>query len=101
MSMAWEETSVSSSNETIIACRIRREISVDAHHSAVEWEQATAITFCADWQGKQSDPARETEVRVLWTPENIYVRFECRFRTLFFFDDADKDGRRDHLWDRD
>jgi hypothetical protein len=44
---------------------------------------------------------RQTEVRVLWTPSALYLRFECRYRELFVFDDSDPSGRRDHLWDRD
>jgi len=59
------------------------------------------VTFCADWQGKNADPQRQTQVRVLWTPEILYLRFECRYRELFVFDDSDPNGRRDHLWDRD
>ena len=29
------------------------------------------------------------------------MRFECRYRELFTFDDSDPNGRRDQLWDRD
>jgi alpha-galactosidase len=101
MSMTWEETSVSAANETILATRIPRQISLNAAQSAPEWEQATPITFCADWQGHHADTARETEVRVLWTAKSLYLRFVCRYKTLFVFDDADTNGRRDHLWDRD
>jgi alpha-galactosidase len=59
------------------------------------------VTFCSDWQGKNPDPARETRVRALWSHEVLYLRFECRYRTLHLFADADPSGRRDHLWDRD
>jgi alpha-galactosidase len=101
MSMAWEETSVSATNETIVATRIPHQISLNAVRPAPEWEQATPITFCADWQGQRRDAARETEVRILWTEKSLYLRFVCRYKTLFVFDDADPSGRRDHLWDRD
>jgi alpha-galactosidase len=47
------------------------------------------------------DPKRQTEVRLLWTPQMLYLRFECRYRELFVFEDSDPTGRRDHLWDRD
>jgi len=57
--------------------------------------------FCADWQGVKPDPERQTEVRVLWTPKTLYLRFECRYRELFAFENSDANGRRDHLWDRD
>jgi len=101
MSMAWEETSISTSNETIVATRIPHHISLNAAQATPEWEQATPITFCSDWRGERRDTARETEVRILWTPKTVYLRFVCRYKTLFVFDDADLSGRRDHLWDRD
>ena len=59
------------------------------------------ISFCSDWQGKNSAPARQTTVRALWSPEMLYLRFECRYRELNLFPDSDPDGRRDQLWERD
>jgi alpha-galactosidase len=77
------------------------EIALDARDPAPQWADASPITFCADWHGHNSDPARQTEVRALWTPHTFYLRFACRYRELFFFDDSDPNGRRDRLWDRD
>jgi alpha-galactosidase len=85
----------------VIASRVTREISLDAAHPAAEWQSARAVAFCSDWQGKNPDPLRETQVRVLWSPQTLYLRFECRYRDLYVFADADVNGRRDHLWDRD
>jgi hypothetical protein len=86
---------------TVSAIRVAREIPLDARNPAPEWSQSPPITFCADWQGRNADPARQTEVRVLWTPAALYLRFVCCYRELFLFDDSDPNGRRDHLWDRD
>ncbi|MGA9528098.1 MAG: carbohydrate-binding family 9-like protein [Terriglobales bacterium] len=91
----------SSTSDTIYAVRTSREIPLSARHSAAEWREAPPIAFNADWQGLNFDPARQTEVRALWTPGILYLRFECRYRELFVFDDSDANGRRDHLWDRD
>src|SRR6266850_1060326 len=33
------------------------------------WERTQPICFDSDWQGKNSDAARATQVRVLWTAE--------------------------------
>ena len=77
------------------------QIPLSARHPAPEWLNAPPIAFCADWRGLNPDPARQTEVRALWTPGSLYLRFECRYRELFLFDDSDPNGRRDHLWDRD
>jgi alpha-galactosidase len=38
---------------------------------------------------------------VLWTPQTLHLRFECRYRDLTVFEDSDQNGRRDQLWDRD
>jgi len=65
------------------------------------WALAVSLRFDADWQGKNPDPARETEVRLLWTPETLFLRFRARFRTITVFPDAEASGRRDQLWDRD
>lgn len=60
-----------------------------------------AVRFHADWQGQNADPQRTTEVRLLWTPDFLFLRFEARFRTLTVFDDAQPSGWRDELWNRD
>jgi alpha-galactosidase len=80
---------------------VSSEIRLDAANSAPEWQSARPVRFCSDWQGKNPDPALETEVRVLWSPASLYLKFVCRYRELFVFEDSDPNGRRDHLWDRD
>lgn len=85
----------------VVAIHVANEIVLDAAHPAAEWQHAVPLTFCADWQGKNPDPGRETQLRVLWSPQTLYLRFECRYRELYVFADADPNGRRDHLWDRD
>jgi alpha-galactosidase len=87
--------------DEIVASQVAGEISLDAEHPAAEWQSAQPIVFCSDWQGNNPDELRPTEVRVLWSSQTLYLRFECRYRELFFFEDADSNGRRDHLWDRD
>lgn len=65
------------------------------------WGLAAPLRFNADWQGKNPDPERETEVRLLWTREILFLRFRAKYRTITVFQDADPNGRRDQLWDRD
>jgi len=69
--------------------------------SVDEWNLAQPVRFASDWQGKNEDPVRETEVRLLWTRETLYLRFRCHYRTLTVFPDGAVNGRRDKLWDRD
>jgi alpha-galactosidase len=101
MSQNSPKSRCSPGNSEIVAAGISHEIRLDAQHPAPEWKAAEPVTFCADWQGKDEDPERQTTVRLLWTPATLYMRFECRYRELFVFDDSDPNGRRDHLWDRD
>jgi hypothetical protein len=89
------------SSSEIVAAHIGHEIAVNAVPPAVEWQLANPITFSSDWRGKNPDPLVETEVRVLWSEQNLYIRFNCRYRELYVFDDSDPNGRRDHLWERD
>jgi len=85
----------------IIAPYVDHQLKLDASHVAHVWLNARPITFSCDWQGKNADPERETQVQVLWSPHCLYLRFECRYRELFMFEDSDPNGRRDQLWDRD
>ena len=99
--MAQEKGNCPPSPDTVFAVRVTREIPLDARRAAPEWTSAAPVSFCADWQGRNPDHARQTEVRVLWTAETLYLRFECRYRELFVFEDSEPGGRRNHLWDRD
>src|ERR1700687_2407242 len=101
MSPATQPAHCSTQPSEIIASYTAHEISLDATHPASEWRNAHPIVFCSDWQGKTPDEQRETQVRVLWSSQTLYLRFECRYRELYLFADADPNGRRDQLWDRD
>jgi len=85
----------------VIATHIDHEIRLDAGRPDAVWQSAKGISFSSDWQGKNADPERETQVRILWSKRTLYLRFECRYRQLNTFEGSDPDGRRDHLWDRD
>jgi alpha-galactosidase len=85
----------------ITAVFIDHEVAVNAANPDPEWQSAEAVSFSADWQGQNPDPQRETKVRVLWSRQTLYLRFECRYRELYVFHDSDTNGRRDHLWGRD
>ena len=94
-------TSCNDVSSEVIAIGVHREIALDAQHPNPEWEKAAPVTFCADWQGKNSDAGRQTSVRALWSATALYLRFECKYRELYVFDDSEPNGRRYQLWDRD
>jgi len=59
------------------------------------------LRFQADWQGKNADPERETEVRLLWDAGGALSAIPAKYRVITVFADAEPNGRRDQLWDRD
>ena len=68
---------------------------------AFAWAAASPIHFSTDWTGGNADPQRETEVRVLWSPETLYLKFTAKYRVITVFADSAPNGRRDQIWDRD
>lgn len=84
-----------------VAVRLTVPCDAEGFPGTASWERARLLRFNADWQGKNADPKRETEVRLLWTPETLLLRFQARYRTITVFVEAEANGRRDQLWDRD
>ena len=85
----------------IVATYVDHELRLEDSHVATEWRNAIPITFVSDWQGKNADPERETQVRILWSRQHLYLKFDCHYYELFTFKDSEPNGRRDHLWERD
>jgi alpha-galactosidase len=85
----------------IVATQVSSPLAISPQNSDAQWSSAEPIRFSADWQGRNPDSSLETEVRCLWSPDVLYLRFVCRYHELFVFEDSDPNGRRDHLWDRD
>ena len=95
------EANCANTSDEVVAARVKHDVPLDAPHPSKDWERATPVWFCSDWAGKNPDPGRTTTVRVLWSLQTLYLRFECKYREITLFPDADSNGRRDHLWDRD
>jgi alpha-galactosidase len=87
--------------DTAFAVRMVGVADVEGFPPERAWETAPPVCFNADWQGKNADRQRETEVRLLWNPEFLFLRFDARYRSITVFADAEPSGRRDGLWDRD
>ncbi len=90
-----------SNARTAVAVQMPELPDADGFPTLSSWEVSGPLRFSADWQGNDADPERETEVRLLWTPEWLFVRFRARFRVITVFPNAEPGGRRDQLWDRD
>jgi len=92
---------VPASSAEVLAVRLRQPADANGFPVEEEWGRAEPVTFCHDWRGKKEDPQRSTEVRVLCTDDHLHFRFCCRYRSIHAFPDAEPNGRRDELWDRD
>jgi len=99
MSQASDQNS--KSTPTSIAMRLEGKTDAEGFPEESAWEKATAYSYDQDWKGENADPGRATEVRLLWTPETLFLRFHCKYKTIFVFPDARPDGWRYELWDRD
>lgn len=84
-----------------VAIRMTEPCDAEGFPLRSSWEIAAPLQFNADWQGKNADPQRETEIRLLWTPKILFLRFRARYRSITVFQDAEPNGRRNQLWDRD
>ena len=88
-------------SNTAVAAAFHGSLDAAAFPPSTAWRAAKPVRFDSDWQGKNPDAHRQTEVRLLWTPEFLYVKFVARYRLITVFESADADGCRDKLWDRD
>jgi alpha-galactosidase len=84
-----------------VAARMPELPDADGFPTLFAWSRSAPLRFNTDWQGENGDPERETEVRLLWTPESLFLQFRAKFRVITVFPDAEPSGRRDQLWERD
>jgi len=89
------------SESEVTAVRLSQQVGANGFPLEGEWDRANPIRFSHDWQGKNDDPQRQTEVRLLWADREFYLRFRCRYCSIDVHSDADPNGRRDYLWERD
>jgi alpha-galactosidase len=89
------------SGQEVTAVRLNHSTDNNGFPVAIDWQRTEPVRFCHDWQGNNQDPQRSTEVSLLWTAEELYLRFRCRYRAIHVFPDSEPNGRRDELWDRD
>jgi cellulose/xylan binding protein with CBM9 domain len=87
--------------DAAVAIRTEDSTIENGFPSSAAWLKAHAFRFSADWRGKNADPLRETEVRLLWTADTFFLQFRAKYRAITVFSDSDPNGRRDQLWERD
>ncbi|MCU1299371.1 MAG: hypothetical protein JWO91_3649 [Acidobacteriaceae bacterium] len=88
-----------STQDAAIAVKLRDPLAKNGFPPQKAWSSAIPIRFCSDWQRKNPDSLRQTEVRTLWSPDAIFFRFEAKYRDLYTF--PEQNIRHDELWTRD
>jgi hypothetical protein len=83
----------------MIAAKLETVLEKGELPSLSDWEKTQPASFASDWRGEQADPRRETEVRMLWSRDFLFIRFRCRFREIYVYEGGNT--RRDQLWLRD
>jgi alpha-galactosidase len=86
-------------DEIVIARKLTRPLDSQGLPDPRAWMIPSSVSFCSDWRGENPDPERETCARLLWSPDHLFIRFECRYRGLFVYEGGN--SRRDKLWLRD
>jgi alpha-galactosidase len=86
---------------TAYALRLSGKLNGGGFPSSSAWRQARPVHFDQDWRGENRDKLRTTEVRLLWKPETLFLRFAARYRTIHVYSDAREDGWRYKLWEKD
>jgi alpha-galactosidase len=95
------KTSSARETDAATAMQFAGRIDAEGFPGLASWGNVPAIRFDRDWRGRNADPQRETEVRLQWTVDALYLRFLARYRSINVFTDAEPSGRRDQLWERD
>jgi Carbohydrate-binding family 9 len=85
---------------------------VEAHFSATDlsadqfdhdvWKHALPVAITHYWSGELAPFERHAEARIIWTPESLSVRFQCRqAEPLIAIQNPRLDSKTIGLWDRD
>jgi hypothetical protein len=85
--------------DRVVASRIRGTVDDGGLPQLSAWKIAAPVCFCSDWRNETVDPQRETEARLLWSADWLFIRFRCRYREIFDYEEHNE--RRDRLWLRD
>ncbi len=63
------------------------------------WAKTQPAIFCSDWRNEHSDPGRQTTARLQWSPDRLFIRFQCCYREIYIYEGSA--CRRNRLWLRD
>lgn len=92
----------------VTARRIANDFPVDGDLGKSIWQTATPVHLECETATSTARPELATTVRVLWTPDHLYLAYVCPFTQLTVFEPPQTDRKRYDLnqegvslWDRD
>ncbi len=94
-------TNLYTSNKRIDCKFTRKDFVPDADLSKKVWSHADWIKFDHGVYCGTSYPQAETLVAALWSLDNIYFAFRCKYSTINVYDGEDPTQERWELWNRD
>jgi hypothetical protein len=90
------------------AARIERDFTPDGRLAHPDWAQAKPVHIEYSTQNHSPRPELSTTVRLLWSPQHLYLGYECPFTQLTVFEPPqfakkrfDMKQKGVSLWDRD
>ncbi len=74
-------------------------LSADLTHPV--WQPVTRLPLAYNWRGEIAPNELHTQVRLVWTPEQLWLGFECSYTELDTDEQFEVEQERYALWERD
>ncbi|MEX2261832.1 MAG: carbohydrate-binding family 9-like protein [Bryobacteraceae bacterium] len=84
----------------ILSRRAPQDFALTADSGAKQWKDVRGV-FAENGPKGQAVPGHRTEIRSVWTPENLYVLFICPYETLNLKSDPSQTAETNRLWNWD
>jgi hypothetical protein len=86
---------------TITSKFIPGDFNPDGDLTKKVWRHAPRVQFDNEVRAEKAFPDSETQVGSLWTPEYVYLGYQCKYRELNVYEGEDISKERFGLWIRD
>jgi hypothetical protein len=85
----------------VITARFQnRDLALTADPAAPHWKQAAAVVADNGPQ-REAVPGHRTEIRALWTKQNLYLLFSCPYEKLYLKPSPSTSTETNRLWEWD
>ncbi len=88
-------------NMTIDSKAVSADFALDGDLSKSVWKTASPVTFDRSAKGGGRFPESETSVSSVWTKQNLYFAYRCKYSKLNIYEGESTEKERWELWNRD